>query len=212
VPVIPGVPTEDARKYFPQFFGGLRGVPASSTIVTPGPTTVQWDPRIKYFKVGEGGWIDPGAGKIPRTPDPALRRLAPDPLIQDLDAIVDINRGAPRYPGNPLLATYSRGIFMKALAPADLTYEAPTTLRIRCLLDFADFNEDYPGSGRSPEIWEIGVYCDHPEIVTPAPPAVPGPGDPTNAMKQLLLVGYGTFPMQVKNGGIQIENIVRLVF
>lgn len=212
MPIIPGVPTDDARKYLPQFLGRLLGIPASSTIVTPGPVTVQWNPWPIVFKIGEGGWIDPGAGKVPRTPDPALRRFAPDPLIQDIDAICDINRGVARYPSNPLSPTYSRGAFMKALTPADLTFTPPSTLRVRCLLDFGDFNEDYPGSGRNPEMWEIGVFSDHPGIVTPAPPAVPGPGDPSNALKQLLMIGYGTFPMQTKNAGIQVENIVNIQF
>jgi hypothetical protein len=97
---------------------------------------------------------------------------------------------------------------MKALTPADLTYESPTSLRVRCLLDFGDFNEDFPGSGRNPELWEIGIFCDHPEVVN-TPPFSPVPPDP---LTPLLMVGYGTFPMQVKNAGIQIENIVRLIF
>jgi hypothetical protein len=200
MPIIPGVPTDDGRKYYSQFFGGLRGVPSSTTVVTAGPVTVQWNPLILYFKVGEGGWIDPGSGKVPRTPDSALRRFAPDPLIQDIDAIVDATRGSPRYDGNPSNPTYSRGSFQKTLAPSDLTWETLSILRVSCLLDFGDFNEDYPASGRNPEIWEIGIFAQHPEIVTPAPAG------------QLLMVGYGTFPMQTKNAGIQIENIVRLIF
>ena len=200
MPVIPGAVTDDIRKYLPRFLGSLQGIPASSTIVTPGPTTVQWDPRVKYFKVGEGGWINPGSGKVPRTPDPALRRFAPDPLIQDIDAIVDINRGVARYNGNPVDPNYSRGTFQKAVSGASLTWESPTTLRVSCLLDFGDFNEDYPLSGRNPEIWEIGVFCDHPEVETPAPAG------------QLLMVAYGTFPMQTKTAGIQIDNIVRIIF
>ena len=200
MPIIPGVPTADGRKFFSQFHAGLCGIPASTTIVTPGPTTVQWNPLYTYFKVGEGGWINPGSGKVPRTPDATLRRFAPDPLIQDLDAIVDAYRGTPRYNGNTADPTYSRGVFQKALVPGDVTFESPTTARIRCLLDFSDFNEDSPGSGRNPEIWEIGIFTDHPQIVTPAPAG------------QLLMIGYGTFPMQTKNSGIQIENIVRITF
>lgn len=197
--VIPAVVTDDYRRLWARFSGGLQGLPASTTIVNAGPTTVQWDPRYSYFKVGEGGWINPGSGRVPRTPDPALRRFAPDPLITDIDAIVDANRGTPRYQGNPLDPDYSRGSFQKALNPADITWESPTVARVSCLLDFGDFNEDASGSGRNPEIWEIGVFCAHPEVVTPAPAG------------QLLMVAYGTFPMQTKNAGIQIENIVRII-
>lgn len=198
--IIPGVLTEDGARLWLRLFGGLQGVPASSTTVTaPGPVTVQWDPRLKFFRVGEGGWVDPGTGRVARTPDPALRRLAA-PLIQDLDCLVDPTRAVPaqRYEGNPANPDFSRGNFQKAFVVGDITYEVgpPRAIRIRCLLDFADFNEDWPGSGRNPEIWEVGIYSDHPEIVTPT--------------SDLLMVAYGTFPMQTKTAVKQIENIVRI--
>lgn len=136
--VIPGVITEDARKYWPQFFGALLGDPSTTTIV--GST---WNPVISHFKVGEGGWIDPGAGKVPRTPDPALRRLSA-PLIQDIDAVVDPTRAAlnQRYPAD------SRATFEKALIAADFLFEAPTIVRVRCLLDFGEFNDDGNGTAQ----------------------------------------------------------------
>jgi hypothetical protein len=181
--IIPGVVTEDARKYWPQLIG---------TLFTPATTTntgaTEWDPRIKTFKVGEGGWIDPGPGREARTPDATLRRVTA-PLIQDIDALVDPTR-APidqRYPADSL------GTFEKALTGTDFTFEAPTTIRIKCLLDFADFNDD--GNGNDPEIFEIGIFCDH----------------PTESGEKLMLA-YATFPKQIKDNTKQLENVVRIVF
>lgn len=181
--IVEAVITEDARKYWPQFFGGLANDPATSTLV--GST---WDPRINLFKVGEGGWVNPGGGAVPRTPDPALRRLAA-PLIQDLDAIVDA--------GRPLIdqryAADSRATFSKALTPANVLFEGTSAIRVDCLLDFADFNDD--GFGNNPEIYEIGLYSDH----------------PTEA-GEYLMVAYGTFPVQIKDNATQLLNTIRITF
>lgn len=181
--IVAAVVTEDARKYWPQFFGGLLGDPATSTSVG-----VQWDPRISHFMVGEGGWVDPGGGKVPRTPDTTLRRLSA-PLIQDLDAAIDPTRPGidQRYPSDSL-ATFS-----KVLGPGDMSFTGTSTLRIECLLDFADFNDD--GFANSPEIYEIGIFMDH----------------PTEAGESLM-VAYGTFPVQVKDSGTQLLNIVNITF
>jgi hypothetical protein len=176
MPVIPGVVTEDARKYWPQFFGNLLS---------------SWDPIFTHFKVGEGGWIDPGTGAEPRTPVDDLRRLT-SPLIQDIDLIVDSTRAAidQRYPhpGGGYV-----GYYQKALTGGDLVFETPSTIRVRCLLDFAEFNDD--GAGNYPEIWEIGIFSEH----------------PTEAGEKLM-VAYGTFPMQVKDNTKQLENLVRITF
>ncbi len=179
---IPAKVTEDARKYWPQFFGGLLGVPSTSTVVG-----VSWNPLPQTFKVGEGGWIDPGSGRVRRDPpEDNLRRL--DNNIQDIDAVVDPTRAvmSQRY------AATERASFEKALAPGDFFFEAPSVLRVRCLLDTSEFNDD--GFGNNPEIWEIGLFSDH--------PTVPG---------QKLMVAYGTFPKETKNGQ-QIENVVRVIF
>lgn len=180
---VPGVVTEDARKYWPQLIGTIF-IPATTT--NTGAT--QWDPRIKTFKVGEGGWINPGGGAVPRTPSPSLRRLTA-PLIQDLDAVVDPTRALvdQRYPAQSL-ATFS-----KALTPGDFLFESPSIIRVRCLLDFAEFNND--GFANSPEIYEIGLFSDH----------------PTEA-GQSLMVAYATFPMQIKDNSKQLENLIRIVF
>lgn len=181
--IVNAVLTEDARKYWPQLIGGLF-IPTTPTDV--GAT--EWDNRIKTFKVGEGGWVDPGTGKVPRTPDPALRRLSA-PLIQDIDAIVDPTRAVidQRYPANSLAT------FEKALIGADFTFEGTSTIVVSCLLDFGEFNDD--GFANSPEIYEIGLFSDH----------------PTEAGEKLM-VAYGTFPVQIKSGGIQLENVVRIAF
>lgn len=188
--IIPAVVTEDARKYWPQFFGGLMGAP--STVTMPGSPPAQWDPRIKFFKVGEGGWFDPGSGKVPRTPDPALRRLM-FPFIQDIDIEVDPTRplALRRYPA-PAPTPY----FKKSLVSTDFTFETPTSIRISCLLEFGDYNDDGTGF---PKIWEIGLFTDHPELVAPGP-------------DQGLMIAYGTFVEESKDPTKQIENVVRIVF
>jgi hypothetical protein len=186
--IIPAVITDDARKYYSQFIGAIFGAPATTTI--PGNPPTDWDPRIKFFKVGEGGWVDPGSGAERRTPDASLRRLS-SPLIQDLDAAVDPTRvlASQRYLAN------ERGTFKKNLTFTDIQFIAPSTIEIECLLDFSEFNND--GFGNSPEIWEIGIFADHPV-------------ESGLAADQGLMVAYGTFPIEIKNNTKQILNIVRL--
>jgi len=167
--IVPAVVTEDARVYFPQMQAGL--VPYK---------------LINYFKVGEGGWIDPGGGAVARTPVDNLRRL--DNSLQDIDAIVDTTRAAldQRYPAD------SQNYYGKTLTISDFSFISPNKLEIRCNLDSAEWLDD--GYGNSPEIWEIGVFCDH--------PVVGG---------QRLMIAYGTFPMQTQVAN-PILNIVRLVY
>ncbi len=154
--------TDDARIYLPRLLGGIPYVPGTPTVL--GSST--WDPRIKFFRVGEGGWQLSGISKVQRLPVSNLRRF--DNSVQDIDARVDTTRlaaGQPeRYEGNPLNAAYSRGNFQKALTSGDFSFVAPSRLNIRCRLEAAEFNEDSAGSGRSPEIWEVGVFGDHPTV------------------------------------------------
>jgi hypothetical protein len=177
----------DALEFWAKLMGGLLGDPSTTT----NPGTPEYDHRIKFFKVGEGGFVDPGTGEVPRTPDGTLRRLSA-PLIQDLDAVVDATRpvSEQRY------AADERGVFDKTLSPADFTFEAPSTLRVRCFLDFGEFNND--GFGNNPRMWEVGLFADHPTEVG-------------LSSDEGLLVAYATFPLEVKTGAIQIENIVRIV-
>jgi hypothetical protein len=181
--IVAAVVTEDARKYWPQLIGGLLGVPG-----TPTSVGVTYDHRITHFVVGEGGWVDPGGGAVPRTPDPTLRRLSA-PLIQDLDALVDPTRAAldQRY------LTDSRATFSKALAPGDISFTGTSTLRVECLLDFADFNDD--GFTNDPEIYEIGIFVDHPVEAG-----------------ESLMIAYGTFPLQIKDNATQLLNVVNITF
>jgi hypothetical protein len=143
--------------------------------------------QISYFRVGEGGWEDPGAGR---------QRRIPDKTFTNLDLALDPGRAIPsrRYSGFE-----SFGYFQKALTPSDFVYEGPTTLKVRCFLDFGEYNTknaagstliyNVGGLGVSPEIWELGLF------------------DTANNM-----VAYGTFPKEVKDVTKQIENLVRIVF
>jgi hypothetical protein len=134
--IIRAVITDDARKYFAQYLGNVQ----DNELFRP-----------TRFKVGEGGWIDDGSGAIPREPQPDLRRLS-SPLNQEIDAIVD----ATRVVVDQRYASDSRGYFEKALTNADFTFVSPSVLRVRCLVDAVEFNND--GFGNAPEIWEIGLY------------------------------------------------------
>ncbi len=187
--VVVGVVTDLARSFYPQFLGRILGISAGTT------TAGNWNPFIRSFKIGRGGWIDPGGGPVPRTPDPTLT---------DLDVIVDQGRSGPSKRYSSLAGNI---YFMeKTLLNTDFSYVSPTTLLIRCTLDFGEFNDiagvpsNPPGgptlspSGTSPDLYEIGVFCDHPS----------GTGE--------LMVLYGTFLAETKNGTKQVENDFRFSF
>ncbi len=87
-----------------------------------------------YFKIGEGGFTDPGSGKEPKTPDPTFT---------DLEAV-----------GNPAGTDF---VFQKTLLAGDLTYTASTRLEVRCLVLSSEGNG--PDSlGNPPEYFELGVF------------------------------------------------------
>lgn len=193
------VVTEDARKYWPWFLGGY-GAPSTTTAPLPGPAYGTWNPQLFSFKVGEGGWIDPGTGAERRTPVNNLRCVS-GPLngLQDIDAIVDPTRAAidQRY-----TATTGWSWFEKAFVSTDFTYVSPSILEVRCFLDFGDFNLDTPG-GNPPEIWEIGLFSDHPLYAR----------DPVGTVgAKRLMVAYGTIPKEIKDATKQILHTVRIVF
>jgi hypothetical protein len=173
--------TNDYISYLLKFAAGLQGDPATSTVVG-----TQWDPRIKVFKVGEGGWIDTLGGRQARPPDPDLRR-ATAPFIQDLDAVVDSTRDVAnqRYPA------LGRTSFTKNLVSGDFSVVSPNVIQVTCRLDMGDFNVS--DSGGSPEIWELALFCAHPTVAG-----------------QRLMVAYCTFSGQVKTSAAPIENIVQL--
>jgi hypothetical protein len=103
---------------------------------------------IDSFKVGEGGWEDTAAGRVPRDPTDGGPLLTRGPYLTDLDAI----QNSGDYP-------VETGTFQKALVtPADFNYVSSTkTLEVTCLLDFGEFNDD--GFGNAPEIYEIGLFA-----------------------------------------------------
>ena len=204
------VVTNDARRYWPQFFGQMLGVGGTSMAGA-------WNPLIKYFRVGEGGWMTSGPGQVPRTPDADLRRVSTVldytsliPIhLQDLDIIVDQDRLLvdKRYT-DPT----HQGWYEQPLAPTDFTFVPPAspglgyTLEVSCLLDTGKFNDN--GSSLSPQIWEIGLFADHP-LVAPSPTVV---NPPTWPPASRLMVAYGTFPMEIKINTRQIEHKVHLIF
>ena len=85
------------------------------------------------FKMGEGGWQDPGSGKEP---------IPPDPTLTDVTAL--------SFPAG------SQYIFTKNLSGGDVTFTSPTRLEIRCFVGASDANDD--GSGAAPEFFELGVF------------------------------------------------------
>lgn len=143
---------------------------------------------VAYFRIGEGGWIDPGGGRVRRDP--------PDRTFTNLDITLDPARAALDKRYN---VAENFGYFQKTLTGLDFTFEGPSTLRVRCFLDFGEYNTknaagatlvyDVGGPYTSPEMWELGVF---------------------DAGNNLL--AYGTFPKQTKDGTKQIENVVRMVW
>ena len=166
--------TDDYRKYLAQL---------TAKVITG------WDPTPLYYRFGEGGWRDRGAGPEQRLPVSDLRLLTP-PNLQDLDSLVDPTRLVidRRYPVTSL-ATIT-----KSLAPGDYSYVADYTGKFRCFLDFGEFNND--GFGSFPEIWEVGLFADHPLY-----------------FGQKLMVAYGTFINAfVKTGAVQLIRYVKVIF
>lgn len=173
--------TLDARRYYAKFFGSRLATPGTPTnVVTP-----VWDPRWKCIRWGEGGWVDNGSGPVRRAPSSTLRRLT-SPLIQDLDAAVDVTRssGDQRY-------TTTRAVYQKSITPlTDVTDDDAGVVTVRAFLDFGEFNDN--GAAAAPRIWEVGVFSDHPTITG-----------------QLLMVMYATIPLVTKTSGIQVERFLR---
>lgn len=181
---INAVVTDDARLYYPGFFGGLLAAPGTPTNVA----TPTWDPRWKYIRWGEGGWVDNGSGPVRRAPSPSLRRLT-SPLIQDLDAAVDGTRG----PGDQRY-TATRAVYQKALVPlSDVTNDGTGTAIVRAYLDFGEFNDN--GASAAPRIWELGIFSDHPTV-----------------SGQLLMVAYATIPLVTKTSSAPVERFMRVRF
>ena len=141
---------------------------------------------ISYYKVGEGGWVDPGGGREPRTPDPTFT---------DLDIILDASRVPGPDPKRYDVAE-NFGYYQKALIGGDFSSPSPGILRVSCMLLNAEYNlenagtliYDVGGPYVAPQIWEIGLF------------------DQANDM-----IFYGTFSKETKDATKQIENVCRLV-
>jgi hypothetical protein len=208
---IVAVVTNDARKYWPMFFGmKIPKVSSPSNSIDPGLTTGGdiWNPLITCFRVGEGGWIDSGGSYVPRTPDPDLRRSisltgfdGASYYVQDLDAVCDRTRS----PADQRYDSQSRFCFQKSLTPADVTYDAgtygPTTIRIKCLLETSECN--YDDYSNPPDIWELGIFCAHPRVINTPPGGYPA---------TMLMVAYCTFPVVTKTASIQFLRYVHITF
>jgi len=89
------------------------------------------------FKIGEGGWTDPGGGKEP---------IPPATSKTDIDPTTD---------GFPVGSQY---VFTKDLSGADLTFTSPSRLEIRCFVAVSEANTGL--LGEPPEFFEIGVFDD----------------------------------------------------
>lgn len=114
-------------------------------------------PKLKYFKIGMGGWEDVGGGVLePRTPDPALT---------DLDCIENPGRylgGAEmRYVWNSWTDYVSP--HPQRFEASDLWYESPRIAVERCLVHFEEANDR--GDGESPDFWEIGLFDEDGDMV-----------------------------------------------
>ncbi len=189
--IIAAVVTDAARRFYPQFFGRMLGISVGST------TDGNWNPLFRTFKIGRGGWTDPGGGKEMRTADP---------LLTDLDIIMDDTRDAvdKRYVGLSGNILYVE----KSLGALDLLYTegTPYALSVRCQLGGSEANDiqgvpSTPPGGSTlsaanvtPEFWEIGIFSDHPS----------GTGQ--------LMVLYGTFPGETKLIGSLLENTIIMTF
>lgn len=92
-----------------------------------------------YFKMGEGGWTDPGGGKEPVPPD-ATR--------------TNITAGTVQLEGD--YTSPSDFIFQKSIAGGDLLFTGPNRLQVTCLISTGEANDD--GHMNPPEFYEIGIF------------------------------------------------------
>lgn len=90
------------------------------------------------FRIGEGGWVNIPP-KVPKAPSPAL---------SDLDCV----ENPASYPADSRYAFPAVG----AKAFSSVTWVAPNIVRLECVVDFTEANDD--GSGNPPEFWELGVF------------------------------------------------------
>lgn len=166
VQVITAVVTDEAREIWPQLLGGLG--------------LYSWK-VIDEVRMGEGGWQYNDAGQqVPRTPDSSLT---------DLDVVV--NPG--RYPADSLFVVEGSNNADMFLTSADMQFVAPSTLQVNFELQTGSHLSD--GFGNDPELWEVGLFTDHPD------------GSPTK-----LMVAYGTFQKVTWTAASDVLNTIRITF
>ena len=97
-----------------------------------------------YFKIGCGGWVDPGGGREPVTPSSVLTDITANTSGLGFDYTDDDSK-----------FSYTKAF---VLAPtSDWTYVAPRRVRLRCFLDTGEGN-GLTVAGNAPEYYEIGVF------------------------------------------------------
>ena len=101
---------------------------------------------VASFGVGEGGWVDTPAGRVPRDPTDPGPGANRGPVLVDLDCV----ENPVDYPID------SRASYVKALGPGDLALTGNWVLSATCFLDFGEFNDD--GHGNFPELYEIALF------------------------------------------------------
>lgn len=117
------ITNEGRRRQAESWIGTLAGYPYMS---------------VKYFKIGEGGWISDGINKIPKNPNPALTDIEAD--------------GSP---GN--------SYFQKNIATNKVLFIAPSTAQIDCTLEISEGNDN--GLGESPQYFEIGLFDEYDNMI-----------------------------------------------
>jgi len=93
---------------------------------------------LKYFKIGEGGWISDGVSKIPKNPNPSLTDIEADGT-----------------PGN----TYVQ----KDLTADKVQFILPSTAQVECTLEMTEGNDN--GYGEAPQYFEIGLFDEQDNMI-----------------------------------------------
>jgi hypothetical protein len=121
-----------------------------------------------YFRIGEGGWSTVGGVRVARSPSAALT---------DLDCVVNPSR----YPAD------SRYFFQKAFTSGKVVELSPYSVRVECIVDAVEANDD--GLGSAPEFWEIGIFDS-----------------------EDTLICYSTFDRQPKNDSVALRHFITINF
>jgi len=125
--LLTGIITNKGREVFAKRFGIIGTGVATNTA------------RAFKFKYGEGGFIDTGSGRIPKSPTEGV-------------ALLDVEAAA----------SGSLFEFEKNLIATDFTFLQPdvgtSIMQVRCRLAEIEANDN--GFGDSPRFFEIGIFDD----------------------------------------------------